>query len=154
MWCQSPSRQKEGREDGEWGMWQSAGGIRSPSLSWNPYKESEARCSNRRIHTHRHVMSITLPSVVNKRVRCTDYRHTTRAHTHSLQPAAAPDAQGQHLPAEQPATIGQNKFMTYNQSWSKTVGRSAEMRKHLERNHWQGMVYYSWRLCEFVLGGR
>ncbi len=79
-----------------------SGGIRSPSLSWNPYKDSEAWCSNRRTcththtHTHTHITAITLLSVVNKRVRCTDYRHTTQAHT---QPATVPAAQfseGQH----------------------------------------------------------
>ena len=71
-----------------------SGGIRSPSLSWNPYKESEAQCSHRRIHTDTYAMAITLLSVVNKRVRC--------PHFSLLQF----QLQGQHSLAARPPTMG------------------------------------------------
>lgn len=121
-----------------------SGGIRSPSLSWNPYKESEAWCSNRRIraHTHTHVTAITLLSVVNKRVRCMDYRRTIQVRT---QPSACYSASCTVFwrPTLAGCTTDQNMSITESQTWFEAASRSAGISKRLSRNQWPEMANQS-----------
>lgn len=70
-----PKQANEGRGDGDRvHVMLSGGGLANPHCPGTLIRnQSHGALMG---HTHTHIMAITLQSVVNKRVRCTDYRHT------------------------------------------------------------------------------
>lgn len=92
------------------------------------------------VHTHTHVMVTTLLSVVNKRVRCTDY-----SPTHSLQQQpTVPAALGQHSLVARPPTMGQNMSMTDRHNLRQQVdsrNHQCECIMFIETMH----VYVRWK---------